>query len=63
MSKINLFCKHQVYVRTRTFHGDAIYQVFGWNRSEWKCNSCSKIVWSQYLDKVVITPWYKRIFT
>lgn len=55
-------CKHSVMIRTRTFHGDAIYQVFGWNRSEWKCQSCSKVVWSQYLDKIVQKPWYERIF-
>lgn len=55
-------CSHSIMIRTRTFHGDAIYQIYANNRSEWKCSSCGKVVWSTYLNKIIIQPWYKGLF-
>lgn len=45
-----ILCKHN-YVMVRNIHGDEIIHL-GYARSEWKCDKCGWITYSQYMNKL-----------
>lgn len=49
----DITCKHE-YEFVRNLHGDPIYMIYGWNRSEWRCKKCGnyKLMPDLHYEKV-----------